>query len=87
MADVHATAVQAEKFAEKLATELAKEGASQQTVDQISQCADILRQVVEALGRGQEETGDEEPAGSGSIDQATAETHQAMQQSAAQRNA
>lgn len=84
MADIHATAVQAEKYAEQLATELAKEGASEQTVGQITQCAEILRQVVEALGRGQESTGDEEPS---SIDQATAETHEAMQQSAANRNA
>jgi hypothetical protein len=77
--DIHAIAVAAEAATEQLATALASEGASEQTIAAISQCAEILRQVVEALGRGQEETGDEEPA---SLDQATAETHQAMQKSA-----
>ncbi len=84
MADIHATAVQAEKYAEQLATELAREGASETTIQSVSQCADIFRQVVEALGRGQEETGDEEPS---SLDQAAAETQAAMQASAQKRNA
>lgn len=85
MADVHALALEAEKAAESLATALAKEGASDPTVAQISQCADVFRQVVEALGKGQESTGDEEPAGS--IDQAAAETNNEMAAAAAKRNA
>lgn len=88
MADIHALALEAEKAAESLATALAKEGASDPTVAQITQCADIFRQVVEALGKGQETTGDEEPAGEpASIDQAAAETQNVMQASAAKRNA
>lgn len=85
--DIHALALEAEKSAEALATALAHEGASEPTVKQITTCADIFRQVVEALGRGQEETGDEEPAGGGSIDQAAAETNEAMAGAAAKRNA
>jgi hypothetical protein len=84
MADIHATAVQAEKFAEQLATELAQEGASEQTVQTVTQCAEVFRQMVEALGRGQEETGDKEPS---SLDQAAGETQEAMQASAAKQNA
>lgn len=87
-ADIHALAVEAEKSAEALATALAHEGASEPTVKQITTCADIFRQVVQALGKGQEETGDEEPAGEpASIDQAAGETGEAMQSAAAQRNA
>ena len=79
MADVHALAVDAERAAEKLATALGQEGASEEVLANVSQCADLFRQVVEALGHGQEEQPDHEPA---SIDQAAAETHKAMQASA-----
>lgn len=86
--NLHEYAVDAEQNAEKLATGLAQAGASPETVKVVEQCADVFRQVVKALGKGQEQTGDEEPAEQEqpeSFDQAAAETSQAMQDSAAKR--
>lgn len=88
--NLHEYAVGAEQNAEKLATGLAQAGASPETVKVVEQCADVFRQIVKALGKGQEQTGDEEPpaeesAQPASFDQAAAETSQAMQKSAAER--
>ena len=85
--EIHELALEAEKSTEQLATAIAQAGASEQIVAQITQAAELLRTIVQALGRGQEETGDNEPAGEGGLGQAAAETHQAMQAAAAQRNA
>jgi hypothetical protein len=87
---LHEHALAAEKNLEALATGLAEAGASPETIKAVTQMAEVARQLVSALGAGQEQTGDDEPAAAeepGTIDQATAETHQAMQASAAQRNA
>lgn len=86
-ADVHALAVAAYDATEKLATALGAEGASEDVLSNVTKCGELFKQITEALGRGQEETGDNEPAGPGSLDQAAAETHSAMQQAAAKRNA
>lgn len=84
--NLHEYAVRAEENLEKLATGLAEEGASPQTVEAVSQMADVTRQIVSALGKGQEETGDEEPPAEESspktYDEAAGET-QAMMQAAA----
>ena len=55
------TALQAEKNLEKLATGLAEAGAAKEAVDTVSKMADVTRQIVQALGKGQEGTGDQEP--------------------------
>lgn len=59
--DPHAYAVAAEENLERLATELARMGADDNTVNAISQMASVTRQVIKGLGRGQVETGDDEP--------------------------
>lgn len=87
--NLHEYAVQAEQNLEKLATGLAQAGASPETIKAVEQMADVTREIVKALGKGQEQTADEEPsaeeAAPSSFDQAAAETSQAMQESAAQR--
>lgn len=83
--DMHKTALDAEKSLEQLATELAEAGVDPKTVKAVTQMAEVMRQVVSALGKGQEESGNNEPPPEGapnSFDQATAETHEAMQASA-----
>lgn len=60
--NLHEYAVQAEANLEKLATGLAQAGAGEDTVDAVEQMADMARKIVKALGAGQEQTGDEEPA-------------------------
>lgn len=55
------TAVNAEKNLEQLATGLAEAGADPQAVKAVSQMAEVVRKVIKALGRGQENTGDQEP--------------------------
>ncbi len=86
---LHEHAVEAEKHLEALATGLAQAGASPETVDAVKQMADVTREIVKALGKGQESTGDEEPpeeqAQPSSLDQASAETQQAMSASAEKR--
>ena len=57
---VHELAVEANKAAEKLATALAAAGAPEQIVSQVSQSADLYADITKALGKGQEQTGDEE---------------------------
>lgn len=59
--DLHGTALAAEEALEQLATGLAQAGVDEQTVEAVEQCAAIARKVVEALGRGQEQTADDEP--------------------------
>jgi hypothetical protein len=87
--NLHEYAVQAEGNLEKLATGLAQAGASPETVKAVEQMADVTRQIVAALGKGQEETGDEEPPAEQeqprTMDQAANETSQMMQDSAAKR--
>lgn len=61
MADIHATAVEAEKCLEKLATELAQAGADEGTVKAVTQMADVARKIVVGLGKGQAATGDNQP--------------------------
>jgi hypothetical protein len=57
----HEYAVEAEANLEKLATELARAGADDQTVAAVEQMADVTRKIVKALGAGQADTGDGEP--------------------------
>lgn len=87
--NLHEYAVQAEQNLEKLATGLAQAGASPETIKAVEQMADVTREIVKALGKGQEQTADEEPPAEeeapSSFDQAAAETSQAMQESAAKR--
>lgn len=84
--NLHEEAVQADKHLEALATGLGQAGASPDTVKAVTQMAEVVRQIVTALGKGQEQGPDEPaPEEHGTIDQATAETHQAMQQAAAKR--
>lgn len=59
--DLHAYAVQAEANLEKLATGLAQAGADDGTVQAVEKMADVTRKIVTALGRGQEQTADNEP--------------------------
>lgn len=81
------SAVEAEANLEKLATSLAQLGADENTVKAVSQMADVVRKIVAALGKGQEETGDDEPPaeeapaeGPKTVGQATDELHQETQQ-------
>jgi len=89
--NLHEYATEAYDNLEKLATGLAQEGASPETVQAVEQMAAVTKEIVKALGKGQESTGDEEPPESEegaqpqSFDQAAAETSQAMQASAAER--
>lgn len=90
---LHEHAVQAEAHLEQLATGLAKAGADEGTIQAVSQMADVTRKIVTALGKGQEATGDEEPAAPPperepqrhTMDSAAAGLHQDMQASAAKR--
>lgn len=59
--DLHTYAVNAEENLEKLATGLAQSGADPQTVKAVEKMADVTRQLVKALGAGQEQTADDEP--------------------------
>lgn len=89
--NLHEYAVEAQDNLEKLATGLAQAGASPETVDAVEQMAAVTKEIVKALGKGQETTADEEPAepaeesAPSSFDQAAAETSQAMQASASKR--
>lgn len=58
---LHEHAVQAEKHLEQLATGLAKAGMDDGVVQTVTKMADVTRKIVSALGKGQENTGDEEP--------------------------
>jgi hypothetical protein len=86
--DPFSYAVAAEENLEKLATELGRLGADEGTIEAVSQMADGVRQIVSVLGKGQQETGDDElppePAPS-NYDEAAAQTQAMMQESAAQQ--
>ena len=89
---IHETAVQAEKYVEKLCTELAKLGASDETVKACEQMAEVLRKIVTALGKGAEHAPDEEgpppeeeAAPPKDYKEAAGQTHQMMQEAAAKR--
>lgn len=60
--NLHEYAVQANANLEKLATGLAQAGTDDQTIKVVSQMADVTRKIVSALGKGQERTGDNQPA-------------------------
>ena len=81
--NLHAYAVQAEANLEKLATGLAQAGADPATVDAVSKMADMSRKLVGALGKGQEQTGDDEPPAEPqprpTLDSAIGDMHQSMQ--------
>lgn len=59
--DLHSYAVDAEANLENLATGLAEVGADPRTVEAVSQMAQVVRKIVKALGKGQEQTADTEP--------------------------
>lgn len=59
--DLHSYAVAAEENLEKLATGLAQAGADENTVEAVTRMASVVRQIVRVLGKGQEQTSDEEP--------------------------
>lgn len=93
---LHEHAVNAEKELEALATGLAQAGAGDGTVKAVTQMAEVCRQIVTALGKGQEsqpdeENPEEEAAPSEEKDQpksfgqAAGETEQMMAESAAKR--
>ena len=59
--NLHKYAVDAEANLEKLATGLAQAQADPGAVEAITKMAGVVRKLVVALGKGQEETGDKEP--------------------------
>jgi hypothetical protein len=77
----------AQENLEKLATELARAGADDDTVDAISEMATAVNQVVSVLGEGQQTTGDDEPAEAPpqNYDEAAAQTSAMMQEAEAAR--
>lgn len=85
--NLHEYAVQAEANLEKLATGLAQAGAEEEVVTTVSKMAEVTRKVVAALGKGQEQTADNEPPAPQprTMDSATNELHQDMQAAAAAR--
>lgn len=93
---LHDHAVQAERHLEQLATGLAQAGAPDDTVKAVSKMAEVTRQIVTALGKGQEQTGDNQPPAPPAdqaqqprqtMDTATAGLQNDMQASAARRAA
>lgn len=58
---LHEHAVEAERHLEALATGLAGAGADEGAIKTVQKMADVTRQLVKALGKGQEESGDDEP--------------------------
>lgn len=73
--NLHGYAVDAEKNLEALATGLAQQGMDEATVEAVTKMADMTRELVKALGAGQEETGDDQPAAT--MDSATNDLHSA----------
>lgn len=82
--DLHTAAVNAEQNLEQLATGLAQAGADEATVQAVTKMAEVTRQLVKALGAGQEQTGDQAPPAASSeqqpntMDSATADLHNQM---------
>lgn len=58
---LHKHAVDAERALEQLATGLAQAGVDEQVISTFTQFAEVTRQLVHALGAGQEQTADMEP--------------------------
>lgn len=95
--NLHQYAVEAEANLEKLATGLAQAGADEGTVKVVEQMADVTRKIVKALGKGQEETPDneppeeeeksepEQPQKRETMDSATSSLHQEAQRRAQER--
>lgn len=94
--DLHQLALDAEQSLEKLATGLAHAGVDPTVTDAVGKAADVARKVAQALGKGQERTGDNEPAAPEpqpaqqppqrpTMDSAVHEVHQGVQQAAQQR--
>lgn len=59
--NLHEIAVNAEQSLEALATGLAHAGVDEKTTDAVTQMADVCRKIAKMLGKGQEETADNEP--------------------------
>lgn len=81
--DLHSIAVNAEQSLEQLATGLAQAGADDNTVQAVTKMAEVTRQVVKALGAGQEQTADSHPPVEQqpqhhTMDSATADLHNQM---------
>lgn len=80
--DLHSIAVNAEQSLEQLATGLAQAGADDNTVQAVTKMAEVTRQVVKALGAGQEQTADSAPPEQQpqhhTMDSATADLHNQM---------
>lgn len=84
---LHELALTAEAALEKLATKLAAAGVDENAVTSVNQMADVTRKIVHILGKGQEQTGVDEPPAPDepqTLDSATAGLHSDMQASAAQ---
>lgn len=58
---LHQHALDAERSLEQLATGLAQSGVSDPVVSSVTKMAEMMRQLVGALGAGQEVTGDSQP--------------------------
>lgn len=58
---LHDVALDAEKNLEELSTGLAQAGADEKTIQAVTNMADVTRKIIQALGKGQETTGDAEP--------------------------
>lgn len=75
-AQIHDLAVQAEGAVEQLATELAQAGVDQAAVKQVSQCAAILRGIVQAVGGTPAPDAAQQPSGQDPLGQAVGQFHQ-----------
>ena len=73
-AQIHDLAVQAEGVVEQLATELAHAGVDKGAVQQVTQCATILRGIVQAVGGAQ--PAPQQPSGQDPLGQAVGQFHQ-----------
>lgn len=72
--DLHGMAVDAAGLVDKLTTGLTASGVDPGAVDRLSQCGDILRDTAKLLGKGQEQTADDEPAAMSQPDRPTLES-------------
>ena len=79
---LHRHALAAESALEQLATGLAQAGVGDDVVGNITQMADMVRQLAGALGEGQEATGDQEPPADEAVVQAEARSPRTIQSAA-----
>src|SRR4051794_12735421 len=77
---LHEHALQAEKHLEALATGLSAAGADPQSIKGVTQMADVCRKMVSAFGKGQEQTGDKQPAAAPQQPRNTMEAAQQLHQ-------